>query len=74
MCEDVLSDGVQVAGVRDVADVLRHSLDHHVTRREHKLVGAHLYLGGVGHRLNHTIHTDNNHVVPKSPTLFIYLE
>ena len=48
MCEDVLSDGVQVAGVRDVADVLRHSLDHHVTRREHKLVGAHLYLGGGG--------------------------
>jgi len=42
MFKDVLPDGVQVADVRDVADVVGHGLDDDIAGREHQLVGAHL--------------------------------
>ncbi|TNN79693.1 hypothetical protein EYF80_010067 [Liparis tanakae] len=42
MLKDVLPDGVQVADVRDVADVVGHGLDDDIAGREHQLVGAHL--------------------------------
>lgn len=38
----ILSDGLQVRNVWDVTDVVGHRLYHHITGREHKLMGAHL--------------------------------
>lgn len=40
--ENVFSYGIQVRGVLDVADIVSHSLDHHVTWRQDQLVGPDL--------------------------------
>lgn len=42
MLEDVLSNGLQVGDVWDVADIVSHSLDYNIAGWEHKLVGTHL--------------------------------
>lgn len=40
--EDISGDGVEVSQVFDGGDVLRHGLDHHLTGRQHQLMGSHL--------------------------------
>ena len=42
MLENIFSYGIQVRGVLDVADVVSHSLDHHITWRQDQLVGPDL--------------------------------
>lgn len=40
--EDISPDHIQVGGIFDQADVLRHSLDDHIAGWQDQLVGAHL--------------------------------
>lgn len=40
--EDISGDGVEVPQVFDGGDVLWDGLDHHLTGRQHQLVGSHL--------------------------------
>lgn len=42
MLENIFSYGIQVRSVLDVADVVSHGLDHHVTWRQDQLVGPDL--------------------------------
>lgn len=40
--EDISGNGVEVSQVFDGGDVLRDGLDHHLTGRQHQLMGSHL--------------------------------
>ncbi len=40
--EDISGNGVEVSQVFDGGDVLRDGLDHHLTGRQHQLMGTHL--------------------------------
>lgn len=42
MLENIFSYGIQVRGILDIADVVSHSLDHHITRWQDQLVGPDL--------------------------------
>ena len=48
MLEHIFSYGIQVRGVLDVADVVGHSLDHHIAWRQDQLVGPDLRNKGTG--------------------------
>lgn len=40
--EDISGDGIEVSQVFDGGDVLWDGLDHHLTGRQHQLMGSHL--------------------------------
>ena len=42
MLENIFSYGLQVQGVLDLVDVVRHCLDHHITQCQDQLVGQDL--------------------------------
>ena len=42
MLENIFSYGIQVRGILDVADIVSHSLDHHIARWQDQLVGPDL--------------------------------
>lgn len=49
--EDISSDGVEVSQVFDGGDVFRDGFDHHLTGRQHQLMGSHL-------KHQQSVHTD----------------
>ena len=42
MLENIFSYGIQVRGILDVANIVSHSLDHHIARWQDQLVGPDL--------------------------------